>query len=431
MTVIAMSRQEIDRMQVLRDLDQRRITASEAAQLMRVTRRQVFRLAKSYRTLGPPGLMSKRRGKPSNRSHPAILRTEALSLVRTNYADFGPTLAAEKLAERHGLKLGVETLRQWMVADGVWQSRKQRQGRVYQPRYRRHCVGELVQIDGSEHWWFEGRGPQCTLLAFIDDATSTIMHASFVATESTFDYFKAARAYLERHGKPVAFYSDKHAIFRVNSKEAKVGDGMTQFGRALDELNIDIICANAPQSKGRVERCFGTLQDRLVKEMRLEGIDSPEAGNAFLPGFLAKHNARFAKVPLSDRDAHRVLTERDDLDEVFAWKEERTVTQNLTLQYDHAMLILEPNEVTRPLARQRVTVYDYPDGRLAIKHKGRDLPYRVFDRRQEVNQAAIVENKRLGPILAYIAEKQKELDMGRSKKAPRRRGQSSGLFKVG
>ena len=431
MTVITMSGKELDRMQVLRDLSTKQITVSEAAGLMRLTRRQVFRLAKRYRQDGPAALISKRRGRPSNRSHPAAVRTEALALIKANYADFGPTLAAEKLAACHDLRLGVETLRQWMRADGIWKDRQQRLPRVYQPRYRRASLGELIQIDGSEHWWFEDRGPQCTLLAFVDDATSRIMHAGFVATESTFDYFRATRAYLERYGKPVAFYSDKHAIFRVNSKEAQGGDGMTQFGRALDELTIEIICANAPQSKGRVERCFGTLQDRLVKELRLAGIDTPEAGNAFLPGFLEAHNARFAKAPFSDRNAHRPLTERDNLDEVFAWREERTVTQSLTLQYDQTLFLLEPNEVTRPLARQRVMVCDYPDGRLAIKHKGRELPYRVFDKRQRVNQAAIVENKRLGPVLAYIAERQTELDMSRSKRAPSRRGQAAGLFKVG
>lgn len=431
MTVIAMSDKELDRMQVLRDLSTKQITVSEAAGLMRLTRRQVFRLAKRYRQDGPAALISRRRGRPSNRSHPAAVRTEALALIKANYADFGPTLAAEKLATGHDLRLGVETLRQWMRAEGIWKDRKQRLPRVYQPRYRRASLGELIQIDGCEHWWFEDRGPQCTLLAFVDDATSRIMHACFVATESTFDYFRATRAYLERYGKPVAFYSDKHAIFRVNSKEAQGGDGMTQFGRALDELTIEIICANAPQSKGRVERCFGTLQDRLVKELRLAGIDTLEAGNAFLPGFLEGHNARFAKTPFSDRNAHRPLTERDNLDEVFAWREERTVTQSLTLQYDQTLFLLEPNAVTRPLARQRVMVCDYPDGRLAIKHKGRELPYRVFDKRQRVNQAAIVENKRLGPVLAYIAERQKELDMSRSKRAPSRRGQMAGLFKVG
>ena len=179
MTVIAMSRKEIDRMHVLRDLDAKRITTSEAAQLMQLTRRQVFRLVRRYRRDGPAALVSSRRGRPSNRSYPAVVRTEALALIKSNYADFGPTLAAEKLAERHGLRLGVETIRRWMLAEGIWKDRKQRLPRVYQPRYRRECLGELIQIDGSEHWWFEGRGPQCTLLAFIDDATSRIMHASF------------------------------------------------------------------------------------------------------------------------------------------------------------------------------------------------------------------------------------------------------------
>jgi hypothetical protein len=257
------------------------------------------------------------------------------------------------------------------------------------------------------------------------------MPLRFVPTESTFDYFEATRAYLQRHGKPVAFYSDKHGVFRVNRKDAAGGDGMTQFGRALDQLNIDIICANAPQAKGRVERANGTLQDRLVKEMRLAGISTIEAGNAFLPAFMEDYNRRFAKEPRSDKDLHRPLREHDPLDEAFAWKEDRTVSNSLTLQYDHVLFILEPNAVTRPLARQRVTVFDYPDGRLAITHKGLELPYRTFDKRQRVNQAAVVENKRLGPVLAFIAERQKERDLGRSKKAPRRRGQGPSLFKVG
>ena len=431
MTVIAISRTEIDRMHVLRDMAAGRMTANEAAQLMRLRRRQVFRLAKAYRERGPSALVSTRRGKPSNRSYPAALRTETLGLIKAHYADFGPTLACEKLAERHGIHLGVETARQWMLADGLWRDRRQRLKPVHQPRYRRDCVGELVQIDGSEHWWFEDRGPQCTLLVFIDDATSRLMHLRFVPTESTFDYFKATRAYLEHHGKPVAFYSDKHSVFRVNRKDAASGDGMTQFGRALDQLNIDIICANAPQAKGRVERANGTLQDRLVKEMRLSGISTIEAGNAFLPAFMEDYNRRFATEPRSDKDLHRPLAEPDQLDEAFVWKEERTVSNSLTLPYDQVLFILEPNEVTRPLARKRVMVFDYPDGRLAIKHNGRELPYRTFDRRQQVNQAAVVENKRLGPVLAYIAERQKALDMSRSKKAPRRQGQRNHMFKVG
>jgi hypothetical protein len=431
MVVIAMSRPEIDRMHVLRDVMAERITVNEAAQLLRITRRQVFRILKAYHAGGPAALVSSRRGKPGNRSYPAALRTEVLALITANYADFGPTLACEKLSERHGIHLGVETIRRWMLAEGLWQDRKQRLKPVHQPRCRRDCVGELIQIDGSEHYWFEDRGPPCTLLVYIDDATSRLMHLKFVETESTFDYFRSTREYLETYGKPVAFYSDKHATFRVNKVGATGGDGMTQFGRALHQLNIDIICANAPQAKGRVERANGTLQDRLVKELRLAGISTVEAGNAFLPAFMADFNRRFAKTPFSDKDLHRPLTEHDELDDVFAWQEERTISRSLTLQYDQVLFILEPNETTLSLARQRVTVYDYPDGRLAIKHKGLSLPYRIFDRRQRVNQAAVVENKRLGPVLAYIAERQKELDMSRSNSAPRRRGQGKSLFKVG
>ena len=431
MTVIAMSRAEIDRMSVLRDLAEDRIRVSEAATLMGLGRRQVLRLAKAYRQHGPAALVSRRRGKPSNRSYPAGLRSEVIGLIRERYCDFGPTLAGEKLAELHGIHLGRETIRQWMMAAGIWKDRRQRMKPVHQPRHRRDCLGELIQIDGSDHWWFETRGPRCTLLVYIDDATSRLMHLQFVESESTFDYFNATRAYLERHGKPIAFYSDKHGVFRVNRKDAAGGDGMTQFGRALHALNIDIICANCSQAKGRVERANATLQDRLVKEMRLLGISGLAAGNAFLPAFMADYNARFAKAPFDARDLHRCFAEHDDLDDAFAWKEERSVSANLTLQYDQVMFILVPNEITRPLARKRVTVIDYPDGRLAIRHNGVDLPYRAFDKRPQVNQAAIVENKRLGPVLAYIAQKQKELDMSRSAKAPRRRGQTGHMFKVG
>jgi hypothetical protein len=432
MTVITMSRTEIDRMSVLQDLAASRLKVTEAATLMGLGRRQVFRLAKAYAERGPGALVSRKRDRPSNRCYPSALRAAAIGIIRERYSDFGPTLAAEKLAELHGIHLARETVRQWMIAAGLWKDRRTRLKAVHQPRYRRDCLGELIQIDGSEHWWFEGRGPQCTLLVYIDDATSRLMHLQFVESESTFDYFAATRAYLERYGKPVAFYSDKHGVFRVNRKDAIGGDGMTQFGRALHALNIDIICANSSQAKGRVERANGTLQDRLVKEMRLSGIDTIAAGNAFLPAFMEKYNARFAKAPFDDRDVHRAMVVgHDDLDDAFAWKEERTVSVNLTLQYDQVLFILEPTGIARSLARKRVTVVDYPDGRLAIRYNGVNLPYRTFDKRPQVNQAAIVENKRLGPILAYIAEQQKQLDMSRSAKAPRRRGQKNHMFKVG
>jgi len=282
--VIQMSDRELTRLRVLIDLTDGRLTVEAAGTLMGLGRRQIFRLRRAFTLGGPAALASRQRGRPSNRRHGEIFRQTVLALVREHYRDFGPTLATEKLAERHGLKVGVETLRQWMMAGGLWIDRHHRLPSPHQPRRRRECLGELVQIDGSEHAWFEDRGPKCTLLAFVDDARSRLMHLRFVASESAFDYFRSTRAYIEVHGKPVAFYSDKHSIFRVNNKDAIGGDGMTQFSRALSALNIDIICANSPQAKGRIERTFGTLQDRLVKELRLAGISSITAANDWRTG---------------------------------------------------------------------------------------------------------------------------------------------------
>jgi hypothetical protein len=283
-------------------------------------RRQLFRLLRGLKQDGAPSLLSKRRGKSGSHRLPDEVRRLALSLVRERYADFGPTFAAEKLSEAHGCKVSRETLRSWMIADGLWTDRRHRLPSPHQPRRRRDCLGELVQIDGSEHAWFEARGDACTLLAFIDDATSRLMQLRFVASESAFDYFRTLRGYLEAHGKPVAFYSDKHNIFRVNNKDPITGDGITQFGRVLAELNIDIICANSPQAKGRIERAFGTLQDRMVKELRLAGISTIAAANAWLPGFMTDHNMRFGREPANAKDLHRPLTAADDLDEVLAWR---------------------------------------------------------------------------------------------------------------
>ena len=398
MTVITMSRAELSRLQILIGLADGRTRVDDAAALMGMGRRQVYRLLDAFRAHGADALVSKRRGKPSNRAHGAVFRQTCLAIVRERYEDFRPTLAAEKLAEVHGLPID--------------------------------CLGELVQVDGCEHWWFEDRGPQCTLLVFVDDATSRLMHLSFVASESAFAYFQAARAYLEDHGKPIALYSDKHSVFRTNKPEQAEG-GMTQFGRALHELNIDILCANAPQAKGRVERAHKTLQDRLVKELRLAGADDIDAGNALLPAFMADYNRRFAKPARNDKDLHRPLAPHDDLDGSFAWRVERTVTQSLTVQYDRVMFILEPNEITRALPRKKVTVYDFPDGRIEVRHQGLALPYRTFDRITRVDQGAIVENKRLSEALEMCRAMQAELPPKvRSRKAPARTAQAEHMFGV-
>ncbi len=356
------------------------------------------------------------------------MREYVIEVIREHYPDFGPTLACEKLSEKHDIDLAVETVRQWMLAAELWIPRKQRRQPVHQPRYRRDCLGELIQIDGSEHGWFEDRGPKCTLLVYIDDATSRLMVLRFVATESTFDYFKATRTYLEQYGKPIAFYSDKHSIFRVNQRGATTGTGMTQFGCALHDLNIDIICANTSQAKGRVERAHKTLQDRLVKELRLQGISTIEQANRFLPSFMAHYNQRFAKQAKNPKDNHRPLCEFDNLDRSMSWQEQRTVSNSLTIQYDKVLFLLEANEYCTELKRKPVTVYDYPDGRFEIRHQGTLLPYSRFDKLRQVKQGEIVNHKRLGATLAFARQQQAERALQRSQSAPKRRGQDNSSF---
>jgi transposase len=267
-------------------LEEKRLKQREAAEILGISERHVRRLLRNYRRDGERGLMSKRRGKPSNNRLAREVVAKARDLIYERYHDFGPTLAQEKLLEIHGLKISRESVRRLMIAEGLWKPKKVKRMPVHQMRPRRACLGELVQIDGSPHAWFEDRGPKCSLLVFIDDATGRLMELFFTPVESTFSYFAATRRYLDNHGLPVAFYSDKDSIFKVNSKNALSGSGMTQFGRAMQNLAIELICANTPQAKGRVERAIETLQDRLVKELRLRDISTIEAANAYAPEFV-------------------------------------------------------------------------------------------------------------------------------------------------
>ncbi len=431
MTIFSMSSKELKRLEAIRQLDEGRLSRAQVGDLVGLSVRQVQRLLNAYRVCGPPALVSNKRGQPSNRRYPQVFREHVLALVRSRYADFGPTLASEMLAECHALVISVATLRSWMIGAGIWVPRRLRVRRVYQPRYRRECFGELVQIDGSEHYWFEDRGPSCTLLVYIDDATGRLLELRFVPSESTFDYFISTQRYVRRYGKPVAFYSDKHSVFRVNRRGATSGTGMTQFGRALHELNIDIICANSSQAKGRVERVNRTLQDRLVKELRLADISTIQAANAFLPGYMERFNAQFAKPPLKRQDLHRPLQEHEDLEEIFSWQEERTVSNSLTIQYDKVMYLLEPDALTRTLRRKQVRVYDFPDGTLDIRYRGRPLPFSAFDTVRQIKQAEVVNNKRLGAVLRQCQVQQAAVRQQRSKRAPARQAQFAQLKERG
>lgn len=428
MTVVAMSHGELSRYDTLQRVERRELRAEDAAILLGLSRRQIFRLLGRMRAGGPEALISWKRGRPSNRRYDDGFRERVIAIVREHYHDFGPTLAAEYLLDRHAITVSHETLRQWMMTAGLWKDRAARRPRVYQPRYRRDCRGELIQVDGSRHRWFEDRGPKCTLLVYIDDATSELMHLKMVESENTFAYMDATREYIERHGKPVAFYSDKHSVFR-KTQGLDCGDGMTHFGRAVDALNIEIICANSPQAKGRVERANGTLQDRLVKAMRLEGISSIAQANQFLPGYMARHNQRFARVPHDPRDLHRALADHDDLEAVMVWREERKVSASLTLHYNKVVFILEPNAISEGLVRKRVMVCEYPDGRVEIQHEGRSLPYRVFDKIRRVKPAAIVDNEHLSAALMMARLMQEQLEpIRRNTQEPSRKSQPSHIF---
>jgi len=259
---------ELDRLKTIQRVVDRMLRVGQAAEGLGISCRQLERLVKRYEAGGAAGLVSAKCGRPSNNQLNDGVASRAVALIRQRYPDFGPTLACEKLRELHGMSLSKETVRKLMIEAGLWKPRRQRAAQIHQPRNRRACVGELIQIDGSDHAWFEGRAEACTLLVYIDDATSRLMQLHFVPTESTFAYFEATRAYLERHGKPVAFYSDKASVFRSTQESKESGRGVTQFGRVLYELNIDSWCAYSSQAKGRVERANLTLQDRLVKELR-------------------------------------------------------------------------------------------------------------------------------------------------------------------
>jgi hypothetical protein len=258
-------------------------------------------------------------------------------------------------------------------------------------RERRACFGELVQMDGSPHAWFEDRGPACTLLVLIDDATGKLLGLLFADQESFHNYARLVRTYLERYGKPLAFYTDKHGVFRVNQVSREKGDAQTQFGRAMQELDIELLCANSPQAKGRIERANQTLQDRLVKEMRLLHISNPEQGNAYLPKFLEDFNSRFAYSPRSSNNVHRPLTVRENLNHILAWQESRLLSKNLTLQFNKVVYQIQTKPGSYALRNAHVTVCENAQAAISILYQSRELPFTIFHKQEHL--AKIVDSK--------------------------------------
>jgi transposase len=373
-----MSYQEIDRVGVVELVESKRLSQLEGSKQLNISSRQMRRLQQRYRKEGVTGLISKRRGQPSNNQLSEAIKSEISSLVREKYSDFGPTLAHEKLVEQHNLKLSIESLRQLMIADDLWVPKQRKTKRVFQLRPRRERFGELIQIDGSPHDWFEGRSESCTLIVFIDDATSKLTGLQFFPTETTQAYMHVLKSHMASYGRPVSFYSDRHGIFRVNQKETKSGDGHTQFSRALETLDIESIQAQTPQAKGRVERVNKTLQDRLVKEMRLKGINNRDEANAFLPEFIVAFNQRFEKQEKNKEDAHRkVLHTPREIDLILSRHSKRKVSNELEISYEKTIYQIQGNR--HRLKQKEVTVCDLFGQEVVLLYEGKEIAYKLFN----------------------------------------------------
>lgn len=376
--LLSMSAAERERSYIMRALKKGLLRQREAAERLGLGVRQVKRLFRRWRSDGDAGLISRQRGRVSPRRMDPAKRARIEALLRAKYPDFGATLAAEKLGEREGIAVSRETVRRIQIELGLARARR-RCARVHSPRERRPRFGELIQIDGSPHDWFEGRGPRCTLIVFIDDATGRLTALQFSPAETTKAYLAALRAHVLAHGVPLAFYSDRHGIFRVNAKEAASGDGLTEFGRVAERLRIELVQATTPQAKGRVERANQTLQDRLIKEMRLAGVCDIAGAQAFAEGFIETWNAKFARFPLDAADAHRPWTKGlEALDEALARREERILSKALTFSSGGRLYCVKTTGPGTALRGARVTLLHFQNGDMRIDYRNRSLPYTHF-----------------------------------------------------
>jgi len=377
---IIMARQgELRRLHVIQKVLEGIIRQVEAAQILLRSGRQIRRIVKRVRSEGTRGVIHRLRGKPSRRRITEKIKEKILNLYRAQYKGFGPTLAAEKLLERNGIRISDETLRKWLLETGDW--KKRRRGRKHrQWRERKHHVGEMVQMDGSHHDWFEGRGPWCVLMGYIDDATGRAF-GRFYGYEGTIPAMDSFKRYIQKYGLPMSVYLDKHTTYKSPAKpsiEDQLNDcpALSEFERALKELGVEVIHANSPQAKGRIERLFRTFQDRLVKEMRLRGIRTLEEANAFLEEYLPIYNRRFCVIPRKRDNLHRPLARGVNLDVILCAKTERALRNDFTVVYNHKLYQVEEHVST-----SKVVVQDRLDGSIHITYKNRNLRFREISER--------------------------------------------------
>jgi transposase len=376
--MIVMSIREVRRLKAVQTVIDKQITQKVAASMLGLSGRQVRRLVKVIREKGDRGIIHGLRGRPSNRRLPEAMRGRVLSLYQERYPDFGPTLAMEKLFECDGITISDETLRTWLIEAGLWKKRRKRSA-FRQWRARKECFGEMLQMDGSHHDWLEGRGPELVLMGSIDDATNTV-YGRFHDYEGTKPAMDSFKGYVKKYGLPMSIYVDRHTTYKSSKKltewdEVEGIKTLSQFERALEELGVEVIHAWSPQAKGRIERLFGVLQDRLVKEMRLRGITTKDEANAFLEQYLPRYNERFRVCPANEADAHVWLPSHVDLDRYLCIKRERTIRKDNTIALDGRLYQLEERGGKKVVAEERL------DGSLHMISKGMALKYREITER--------------------------------------------------
>ena len=378
-----MSRRELARVEVLARVGSKELRLVDAAALMRLSYRQTKRLWKRYRKEGARGLKHRSAGRRSNRAYAEKFRRKVLGLVREKYAGpvgerFGPTLAAEHLASEDGERVDAETLRRWMLEEGLW-SRERRRRRHRRRRERKEHFGEMVQMDGSFHAWLEERGPEGCLMDLVDDATNTTL-ARLGKEETIWAAAGALRTWIECYGVPQALYVDWKNLYKrcAPAQERLRGEEpITQFGRMCAKLGIELIAANSPQAKGRVERIHGTHQDRLVKKLRRKNIANHAEANAYLEGgYLQEHNRRFARAAARPEDYHRRAPRGRELEKIFRLESERVIGDDWVVRYDNRFFQLEPQSRHYAPARGKVVVCEWPGGRVGIEYRGRAVPWR-------------------------------------------------------
>jgi hypothetical protein len=377
--ILMMSRKEIKRYQVIRKVLDKQIKQVEAAEYFGISSRQVRRITHRVLKDGEKGVIHKLRGKEGNRKTDINFKQKVLELYKKNYWDFGPTLASEKMLERDGVKVSDETLRLWLIKEGLWQLKKQRKPKDRTRRERREHIGQMVQMDGSHHDWLEGRGPKLVLMGYIDDATNRL-HGQFYNYEGTMPAMGGLKGYIKRYGLPGSIYLDKHSTYKYTRQQRYTDwpfrdeEELTQFSRACKQLGIELIFAHSPQAKGRVERVFKTLQDRLVKELRLGQINTLQDANRLLKVYLPIFNRKFEVSAKGSGDFHRTVDKKLNLDDILSIQTECFLRNDRTLVKDKQWY-----QILTKTRAQRIILHEHLDGQIGITHGKTKFTFKLIE----------------------------------------------------